>query len=142
MHVRAQKRSQSRQNLHGSMACKRRGAAPWSEGEDAMLGRCGEDGLGSQRVANDLLGARLDDASAARMGNGLGPPAQHDRDHGADPPAQHDRDYGTADWTRAHAALLELARERSELYGREGKVLLWALRAKSLRTPSRLFEKP
>ena len=34
-----------------------------------------------------------------------------------------------ADWMRAHRALLEVARERSALEAREGKVLLWALRA-------------
>ena len=34
-----------------------------------------------------------------------------------------------ADWVKAHQALLEMARERSSLEAREGKVLLWARRA-------------
>ena len=34
-----------------------------------------------------------------------------------------------ADWTKAHEALLQLARERSELEGREGRALLRAMRA-------------
>ena len=34
-----------------------------------------------------------------------------------------------ADWAKAHEALLRLARERSELEGREGRALLWAMRA-------------
>ena len=34
-----------------------------------------------------------------------------------------------ADWVTAHETLLRLARERSELEGREGRALLWAMRA-------------
>ena len=40
-----------------------------------------------------------------------------------------DIDDEAADWTKAHEALLLLARERSELEGREGRALLLAMRA-------------
>src|SRR5687768_12046071 len=38
-------------------------------------------------------------------------------------------DDGVADWANAHEALLQLARERSELEGREGRALLRARRS-------------
>jgi len=34
-----------------------------------------------------------------------------------------------ADWVKAHAELLQVARQRGELAGREGKALLWAMRS-------------
>ena len=38
-------------------------------------------------------------------------------------------DGGVADWAKAHAALVQLALERSELEGREGRALLRAMRS-------------